>query len=297
MKTPPALVSFLTVNFNQPAVTLELLHTLPQLSYPHWEIIVVDNGSEPSDLEEECQKLERVRWVRSEQNLGFAGGNNLGLKYCNGDFIFLINNDTELPPDFLEPIIELFNQDENIAAVSPRIRYYHQPDTLQYAGFTPVNPFTLRNRAIGNKEKDQPQYQKNYPTSYCHGAAMCVRKSAIDKVGPMYHGYFLYYEELDWATRIKAAGYQIWLCGKSYIWHKESVSTGKNSPLKTYYLTRNRLLFARRNFGVFTTLAAWVYFIFIALPKNILTLTLRREWGLLKAFLRGFWWNVTHAPT
>mgnify|MGYP005840221043 CR=1 FL=1 len=296
MKTSPALVSFLTVNYNQPEVTLELLHTLPKLSYSHWEIIVVDNGSTPSELERECEKLDRVKYVHSNENLGFAGGNNLGLEHCQGDFIFLINNDTELPPDFLEPVISLFEQDEKIGAVSPRIGYYHQPETLQYAGFTAVNPFTLRNRAIGNKEKDQPQYQKNYPTQYCHGAAMCVRKSVIDKVGTMYHGYFLYYEELDWATRIKKAGYQIWLCGKSFIWHKESVSTGKNSPLKTYYLTRNRLLFARRNFEGFTLAAAWVYFIFIALPKNIFTLALQREWDLLRAFLRGFWWNVSHAP-
>jgi len=299
LKTPhqEPLVSFLTVNFNQAAITLQLLDSLKHLQYPRWEIIVVDNGSQPSSLEQDCQRYPRTIFLRSEQNLGFAGGNNYGLASCQGDFIFLINNDTEIPPDFLEPILQLFEQHPEIGAVSPRIRYYDQPDTLQYAGFTALHPLTLRNKAIGYQEKDQPRYQQSYPTEFLHGAAMCVRRSVLEEVGPMYDGYFLYYEELDWAQRIKNAGYSLWFCGASYLLHKESVSTGKNSPLKMYYLTRNRLLFARRNLKSGKLMLAWIYFTFIALPKNLLVLALQREGKLLRAYLRGYFWNYRHSAT
>lgn len=293
-ENPPSRVTFLTVNYNQPEVTRQLLESLEQLTYPYWDCVVVDNGSEASALPDYAAKFPRVQYLFSENNLGFAGGNNLGLAHCAGDFIFFINNDTEVPPDLLEPLLHLAAGQMCIGAISPRILYYHTPDRLQYAGTSALNPLTLRNVTRGDQCLDGPEYQVNEPTYFAHGAAMMVPREVIEKVGTMRALYFLYYEELDWMYRIRQAGYEIWYCGKSYIWHKESISTGKNSPLKAYYLTRNRLLFARLNFGPGQRLINWLYFSLVALPKNFLSYWLRGDRELARAVWRGYRWHWNH---
>lgn len=288
------LISFLTVNYNQPKVTLDLVYSLQKLEYQNWELIVVDNGGEKSLLENDLKPFEKVRYLRSEENLGFAGGNNLGLPLCQGEFIFFINNDTEVEPDLMEPLLYVLKNDPQLGMLCPKIIFHQQKNLLQYAGFTPMSKVTIRNSGIGFKEIDNGQYDGIYKTAFAHGAAMIVPKKVIDKVGTMYDDYFLYYEEYDWAQRIKDAGYRIVYCGKSTVYHKESVSTGQNSPLKIYYLTRNRLLFARRNYPFHIHILTWLYFTFIALPKNVLQFLLKGEGHLAKAFLRGYFWNLTH---
>lgn len=288
------LVSFLTVNFNQAEVTRELLKSLQQLTYPHWECVVVDNGSESSSLEHYLQEFPACSYYSSPENLGFAGGNNLGLEHCQGDYVFFINNDTEVPPGLLEPLLHLAQGQKNLGAVSPRLRFYDQPELLQYAGSTALNPFTMRNSSRGNKCKDGPEYYGNEPTYFGHGAAMMVPRKVIEVVGTMREVYFLYYEELDWMYRIRKAGYTVWFCGETYVWHKESVSTGKNSPLKAYYLNRNRLLFARLNFRGWPRLLNFLYFSLVAVPKNVIFHLLRGEKSLAQAILRAYRWHWAH---
>lgn len=289
------LVSFLTVNFNQPEVTMQLVESMQQLTYPNWECVVVDNGSEPSPLNKELAGFSRVKYVKSEKNLGFAGGNNLGYEHCQGDYIFLINNDTELIPGFLEPLVDFADSKPQLGALSPKICYFNQPSLIQYAGSLEMNKTTIRNSSVGHKEADLGQYDDIRKTPHAHGAAMMVSRKMVEDVGLMYEDYFLYYEELDWSERIRRAGYEIWYFGKEKVLHKESVSTGKNSPLKTYYLTRNRLLFARRNYGLLTLIINYIYFTIVALPKNLLSYLLKGEKELARAFWRGYLYNITHS--
>lgn len=289
------LVSFLTVNFNQAEVTVQLVESMQQLTYPNWECIVVDNGSEPSNLSDKLASYSRIKYVKSEENLGFAGGNNLGYGHCQGDYIFLINNDTELMPGFLEPLVAFAESKPQLGALSPKICYFNQPDLIQYAGSLEMNKTTIRNNSVGHKEQDRGQYDDIRKTPHAHGAAMMVKRKMVDAVGLMHEDYFLYYEELDWSERIRRAGYEIWYFGKEKILHKESVSTGKNSPLKTYYLTRNRLLFARRNYGLLNVIINYIYFTLVALPKNLLSYLLKNEIELARAFWQGYFYNITHS--
>lgn len=290
----PPLVSILTVNFNQAEVTCQLIQSLRRISYPNIEIVVVDNGSERDDPAIIPQRYPEVIYLATGKNLGFAGGNNFGLAKCSGDYVLFINNDVEVEPDFLEPLLEVFQEFPKVGMASPRIHFYDHPGLIQYAGSTPMNPFTIRNSGIGWNQQDTGQYLESRLTAYIHGAAMIVPRKVMEEVGLMYDDYFLYYEELDWCHRIQKAGYQILYVGQSLVHHKESVSTGKNSPLKTYYLTRNRLLFARRNFDFWERMASMLFFTFISMPKNLLFFVLKREWDLISPFLRGVWWNVTH---
>ncbi len=291
---PNPKVSFLTVNYRQAAVTLDLIKSLEQLTYSNWECVVVDNACEDPELEEALKGRPKIKYLASAENLGFAGGNNLGVPLCEGEYIFLVNNDTEVPADFLEPIINFVVDKPELGALSPMIRYFDSPSTIQFAGSTEMNKVTIRNSGIGDGEEDKGQYSMSYPIPFCHGAAMLVPRKVIEKVGLMREDYFLYYEELDWCERIRQAGYTNWYFGKSYLLHKESVSTGQNSPLKVYYLTRNRLLFARRNYSFGTRLINYLYFTFIALPKNLLSFSLKGELGQAKSFWRGYKYNLTH---
>ena len=204
----------------------------------------------------------------------------------------LLNNDTIVDPYFLEPLIEKLEQNPQIGAVSPKIRFYYDPEIIQYAGFYPINRYTVRNASIGYREKDNGQYDKEYETAYAHGAAMVVPMRVIKEIGLMSYIFFLYYEEADWSYRIKQAGYQIWYVGSSYIYHKESSSTGKLSVLKTYYLNRNRLVFMRRNIEGKDFYIGILYQLCVAIPKNILMLLLKFQLKFVYAYIRALGWHL-----
>lgn len=298
MSSPhPPLVSFLTVNYNQAAVTLELIASLKAMSYPHWECIVVDNGSTRSDLGQSLSHESQVHYYYSPDNLGFAGGNNFGLKHCKGDYVFFINNDTELEADTLQILVDFAqSQSDQLGMICPMLKFFDPPRHIQYAGATPMNYTTMRGYSIGFDEQDRGQYKGAHRTPFAHGAAMLVPKKLIEQVGTMYTGYFLYYEELDWSERIRAAGFEIWYCGEALVWHKESRSTGKNSPLKTYYLNRNRLLFARRNLRGFQLWANLIYMILISFPKNYFGFLVKGARAHAQALRKAYAWHWSAGP-
>ena len=158
-----------------------------------------------------------------------------------------------------------------------------------------MNFNTGRNKCIGQFEKDHGQYDRNTgPTAYVHGAAMMVRKEVIDKAGPMPENFFLYYEEMDWCEKIRRSGYQVWFEPKALIYHKESVSVGKESPLKEYFMTRNRILFIRRNAPAFSRILFFLHFFLLVSPRNLLNYIIGQRPDLRKQFFRAIWWNIRH---
>jgi len=290
------IVSVITVNFNQPVVTEAMLDSIARTNtYESIEIIVVDNGSKTDPTPGWKIKYPKVVFIRSEENLGFAGGNNLGIKVAKGDYLFLVNNDTEFTAGLVEILAKTLDTHPEVGIVSPKIRYFDKPDMLQYAGFTNMNYYTARNNCIGQFETDKGQYDKNTgETGFIHGAAMMVRRAAIEKAGVMAENYFLYYEEMDWCERIKKAGFTIWVNMQALIYHKESVSVGSKSALKEYFMNRNRILFIRRNCSLKYRLVFWPYFIFVVTPRNILSYIKDKQWGFIAILFRSIWWNVVN---
>lgn len=288
-------VSVITVNYNQPKVTEELLKSIPA-TFNDLEVIVVDNGSK-KELPTEWQlNYPRVIFIRSEENLGFAGGNNVGIKAAKGDYLFFVNNDTEFTPYLIEKLARVLDGNPGVGMVSPKIVYYSDKSLIQYAGYTPMNYYTCRNSCIGMREKDKGQYDRLIgPTAYCHGAAMMVKKGAIDKAGVMKENFFLYYEEVDWCERIKRQGYEAWICADALIYHKESVSVGKKSKLKEYFMNRNRILFIRRNAPVFKGLVFLFYFMIMVVPRNLLSYLKNKDYDFIGMLFRAIWWNISHS--
>lgn len=290
-------VSIVTVNFNQPRVTEDLLRSLSEVNtYTNLEIIVVDNGSHENHVPEWRLRYPEVTFIRSELNTGFAGGNNIGLKEASGDYYFLINNDTEVTPDLIEKLVRTLEENPKIGVVSPKIHYFDQPGMLQYAGYTPMNYYTARNACIGQFEMDNHQYDSlTGPTGYAHGAAMMLSKEAVQKAGLMAENYFLYYEELDWCERIRKAGFEVHVNLQALIYHKESVSVGKRSTLKEFFMNRNRILFIRKNAPAPAFALFCLYFLLLVAPRNLIGYVKNKESHFIPFFFKAITWHFSNS--
>ena len=277
-------VSIITINYNGLEDTCALIESIP--FNEEMEVIVVDNASKDQEADIIVQRYPQVNVIKSERNLGFAGGNNLGIQAAQGKYLFLVNNDTVFQNYNIQTLIDRMKSSSEIGIVCPKIRFFWGNHTIQFTGYTALSKVTVRNHAIGFGEDDHGQYDTAHPTPYAHGAAMLIRRDAIDKVGLMPECYFLYYEELDWSMMFTRAGYQIWYEPACTIYHKESQSTGQDSPLRTYYLMRNRLLLVRRNPQEFNKTLAYIYLIGVVALRDILKYTFIGRYDLLKAIFR-----------
>ena len=286
--------SIITINYNGLKDTCELIESLP-LEDKSIEVIVVDNASKEDEASIIASRYPQVKVISSEQNLGFAGGNNLGIKAARGKFLFFINNDTILRCKkedgrcklFFQPLTDRLESSPEIGMVCPKIRFAWENHPIQFAGYTPLSRYTMRNHSIGFGETDKGQYDTAHPTPYAHGAAMMVKREVLEKVGLMPECYFLYYEELDWSMMFTRAGYSIWYEPACTIYHKESQATGQNSPLKTYYLTRNRLLFVKRNIQGLRRYITYTYLLFVVALRDICRYIFHRQINLASAAIKG----------
>ena len=282
---PECELSIITINYNGLKDTCALIESIP--FNDKMEVIVVDNASDNQEADQISSRFPHVKVIKSDKNLGFAGGNNLGIKASTGKFIFLINNDTYFEDFNVWALIDRLNSSSDIGIVCPKIRFAWSPRPIQFAGYTPLSNITIRNQAIGFGEEDHGQYETAHPTPYAHGAAMLIKREAIDKVGLMPECYFLYYEELDWSMMFTRAGYQIWYEPKCTVYHKESQATGQHSPLRTYYITRNRLLLIKRNYHGITKWLSYIYIIGIVGVRDILRYLFTGRFSHIKATSQG----------
>ena len=293
MKQTPPIISFITICYHGLNDTCELIESLRATVHSvSYEIIVVDNASRQDEARMIQERYTFVRTLRSEKNLGFAGGNNLGIQIAQGQYLFLINNDTYLTEDGLSALIERLESDPRIGAVSPKIRFAFPPQSIQFAGYTRLNRYTMRNKTLGMGCPDDGTFDTPHPSAYLHGAALMLKREVIWKAGLMPEIYFLYYEELDWCTAMTHAGYQLWYEPRCTIFHKESQSTGQQSPLRTFYMMRNRMLYAWRNLPGMERCLAIAYQMLIVAPKDSLRFVLKGKPKLAGAVWRGvkdFW--------
>lgn len=281
-------VSIITVNYNGLEVTCEMLDSLYRHIHTPFECIVVDNGSTVDEAVIIGKRFPQAIVLRSNKNLGFAGANNLAMAHASARYFLLLNNDTTVEENILPPLLKRFARSERIGAVGPKIRFEGGERPIQFAGYTPMTPISLRNRLIGCDEPDKGQYNIAKRTPAILGAAMMVSKKVVEQVGMLPEPYFLYYEELDWCEQIGRAGFEMWYEPEVTVFHKGSVTAGgKESPVRVYYQTRNRLLYARRNR---TAPQRWLSYLFqlaVSYPKECLRNLLQKRPELLIWRTRG----------
>jgi GT2 family glycosyltransferase len=261
------------------------------------EVIVVDNGSKEDPTQTFKAIYPDVKVIRNGRNLGFTGGNNVGIRAAKGDYLFIVNNDTEFTPGLLEGLLEIFEQYPDAGIVSPKFHYFFHKGTIEYAGYNTVNIFTGRNGMIGCREKDEGQYNDVKVTNYAHGGGMMVPRKIIEEVGGLPEEFFIYYEEFDWCDQIKRKGYKVYYQPKSLIYHKESMTTGKESAFKAFYHTKNRILYMRRNVPWYSFIVFLAYFSFLTVPKNTLTYLRRGQKQHLRSFWKGIGWQFNRKIT
>lgn len=291
------LVSIISVNYNQPLVTQALLKSIFETNtYPHIEVIIVDNASKENPVEKWKIDYPEVLFIRSQENLGFAGGNNIGIRASKGELLFLVNNDTEFSIGLIQALVNTFEEFPDTGIVCPKINYFDQKDLIQYLGYTELHPITARNKCIGQYELDRGQFNnQTYLTAFAHGAAMLISRKAIVEVGLMDEIFFLYYEEFDWCLRFQHGQYKIRVNSNAVIFHKESISVGSDSTLKNYYMTRNRILLMRRHARFPQLLLFFLYFSFLVFPRNIIQYVLKRRFDKIRATLRAISWNFSNS--
>ena len=207
-----------------------MLKSLEALTYPRWEVIVVDNASPQYSSKYLTAQFPFIIHITSPVNTGYAGGNNIALRFAKGEYALLLNNDTIVTPDLLTTLVGYLQDHPECGIACPKIKYFNEPDTIQYAGAIGLHPLTSRSYDIGLKQKDTGQFNESRKTDLPNGAAMMVPMKLVRELGQMSEIYFLYYEELDWAARFLRAGKETHYVGTAEIYHKESVSTGIRSP-------------------------------------------------------------------
>lgn len=215
-----------------------------------------------------CRKL---RLILNEENYGFAEGCNIGIRYSirslNPDYLLLLNNDTIVDQFFLNELINIAENDENIGVVGPMIYYYDYPKKIESIG-SKLNLWTGGFNRIGADKIDRGQYMENLEVDFVSGAALLIKRKVVEEIGLIYPLYFAYWEETDWCSRAKTKGFKIYSIPKAKIWHKVSKSISFFSPFRVYLILRNNILFMRRcapviylpSFLIFYfTIRIWIY--------------------------------------
>lgn len=272
-------VAIVILCYNGLADTLACLRSLHALDDPEGaiELVVVDNASVDGTPEAVHRAYPRVTVIETGANLGYAAGNNVGLRYAlerGHDYALLLNNDTEVASDFLRRLVEAVEDVPTIGAAGPLIYYAEEPDLIWSAGGI-VEWQRGLSRMRGNGERDRGQYTQMCEIDFASGCALLMRRSALERVGLLDERFFMYYEETEWCARLARAGMCTVYVPQARLWHKIPVADRIDKPYVAYYMTRNRLLFLRATGG---GVAAWLNAVIAQDLRTCLSLSLRPKW-------------------
>jgi len=290
-KNPPfsPKVIIVTLNWNGKEDTLECLASLNKINYPNFEIVVSDNGSIDGSIDAIRTQFQEVHLIQNGTNLGYAKGFNSGLEYAfmNGaDYVLIINNDTRVDSNVLNALVQIAESDKNIGFVSGKVYFYDDPNKIQTVG-RHNHPFFLTDKLVGYGEDDLGQYDQVKEYDFLDDVFLLVSKKAYEATGGYNPNFFLYYEETDWCARIRKAGFKIVYTPHAKIWHKLGRSTGGDKgPIYTYYITRNQILFIRRNSATKYFLRYLVYLAIIS-PRRVARWLKYKRFTLISAYFRG----------
>lgn len=285
MAKEKAKIAVIILNWNKIDLTLACLKSVFQSRTDgqiEIETIVVDNGSTDDSKKrlkeiQEKRNLSRQGWdeirisrskfprfkvIFNKENLGFAGGNNVGIRDAlknKADFIFILNNDTEIKDDCILNLWQTFLEEEKIGIASPKIYYapgfefhkerYQKKDlgrVIWYAGGE-IDWDNVLGRHLGVDEVDQGQYEKREENEFATGCAFMAKRQVFEEVGLFDERFSLYLEDLDFSYRVAKVGFKLVFNPQAIVWHKNAGSSSAGSALQTYYFTRNRLLFAQKH--------------------------------------------------
>jgi hypothetical protein len=245
-------VAIIVLTWNQREVTVDCLASLRQLDYPtdRLHVVLVDNGSADGTADAVRAAYPEVTMLVNADNLGFAEGNNVGLRYAlttDAAYAMLLNNDTAVDSMMLQHLVRVAESDPWIGMVGPKILYYDQPDVIWCVGGE-IDWRTGSTRRLAAEEPDEaPGAAEQTDIDFASGCAILVRRAVLEHVGLLDPRFFIYYEETDWCYRTRAGGWRIVYVPMARVWHKVSALMGTASPATDYYMNRNVFLFIQKN--------------------------------------------------
>lgn len=285
-------VAIIILNWNGKEDTIECLESLREITYPNYEILLVDNGSTDGSVKCFSERYPEIEIIENRRNLGYAEGNNVGIRRAlekGVDYVLLLNNDTVVDPEFLGELVKVVESDKRIGIVGPIVYYYGTQNRIQSAGAKIC--WNTGNQKISMlNEIDVGQFKEMIEVDYVAGCAFLAKSEFFKTLGTLNKDYFMYWEETEWCVRVQKADYKVLCIPKSKIWHKGGSSTNrKSSGFYTFYMTRNKFWFMKQHASRKQYFLFLLYFfgfqfwvtsgIHIVYHKNI---------GAFKSFYKGF---------
>lgn len=294
MKNP--LVSIIILNWNGKENLTACLTTFKKVSYKPIEIIVVDNNSSDGSQELVRKKFPSVRLIANKKNYGYSGGNNIGIRASRGKYVLILNNDTKVAKNFLEPLVQKCELDKNVGCIQPKLLYATNRKLLNAVGSFLTSSGFLYHYGY-RKSALRPQYNRPLQIFSAKGAAMLLRKSALTNVGLFDEDFFIYFEETDLCHRLWLAGYTVWYEPTSVMYHWEAIDTHKQMQefTITYLSFRNRISSFLINLE--WTNAVKILFVLGVIYVCLMVyyfvkLRLSFSWAIFLSIV----WNVQHLP-
>jgi GT2 family glycosyltransferase len=291
-------LAIVIINWNSFDLTSDTLASLSSTSYKNYDIIVVDNFSTDNSAAQLEKDFPSIILLRSDENKGFTGGNNLGFDYAINEgyeYVMMLNNDVAVESDFLEPLVVKLDMDEKIGGVQPLIYFYHDRELIWNAG-SRYNAIFGIPYILGyyRKDKGQLQRKKQKSIDWITGCAFMIRTEVLKKVGVLKQDFFIYYEDVDLSFRIKEAGYALAYEASSVVYHKTGMSHKSKEKLKEGYLNpkvhylnaRNRL-FVLKEYTQKIAIPTVILYQIIYFFGISFYFIFRRRWQKLKAWNNG----------
>ena len=277
------------LNTNRREDTLACLDSLAQSTYPNLQNIVLDNASTDGSVEAIRARHPSVQIISLQQNLGYAGNNNVGIQAAldaQADWVFVLNEDTILAPDCISQLVSATENDPTIGIVGPLIYHYDEPTVIQSAGghITPGWDAIQ----LGINEDDHGQFSQPTDVDYISGCGILVRHEAIQQCGMIDARYFYYWEETEWCIRLHRAGWRVVNVPAAKMWHKGVQRNYNPKPSVAYYAVRNRFATLRKHHA---PLQAWAK-ASSETARTLVSYTLRPKWRAKREFRDAMWRGV-----
>lgn len=244
----PKRVAAIVLNFDGKDLTLQALESVRRLTYPAYDVVVVDNGSTDGSPEAVAAAFPDVELVRTEENLGPAGGYNLGMVWAmerGYDYLLILNNDVEVHPEMLTELVRAAESDPAIGCVGPKTYFFSDRRRLASAGGV-IRFKESVTRERGQGALDQGQYDRDQEVAYVNGCGMLIRRQAIEAAGLWDPVFFLSVEDADWCMRARRRGFRCHFAHRAILYHMVSDTTGVYTPAKTFQTGRSSAIFVRR---------------------------------------------------
>ncbi|PRY89882.1 glycosyltransferase family 2 protein [Mongoliibacter ruber] len=260
-------VAIIILNWNGYSHTRSCLHSLEKISYPEYAVFVVDNGSEDDSLQKLKLEFPQHHFLPNEKNLGFTGGNTIGIQHAKNlgfRYFMLLNNDTEVSPDFLDRLMDCFESEPKIGLVQPLILFQDSPEIIWSAGGAYNNLLGI-SKTLGDRKRLKNYKIEEVDLEWATGCCLLFSDEILTKTGGLANAFFAYFEDVDWSLRIRKAGFKIKLAPKSIIYHEGNASSKNNSeegvlsPTVFYLHSRNQLFQLRRHHSSINAVLAWPY--------------------------------------